>query len=98
MVHQQFGRSINPLKFEGKGNQLNNKIDSVINNHKSGIDNLSSERQLGKIKLEINKMIEVKSSREFTPSFPRIIVDTWDFNTGLGTELLSFFELYKKVK
>ncbi len=33
-----------------------------------------------------------------TLCYPRIIVDSWDFNDDLGLELLDLAELYKRWK
>lgn len=98
MVHKQPRRFTLTIEFEDQKKSLHKKLLKAISNHRSGIEDYSSERQLEKIIYEIDEMILVNSAKEFTPSFPRMIVDSWEFNNQLGIELLQFFELYKKVK
>ena len=43
-------------------------------------------------------MNAARDAKEYMPSFPRFIVDSWEFNDSLGRELLELFELYMKIK
>ncbi len=43
---------------------------------------------------EIETMLKTPN---FVPSYPRIIVDMWDFNSKLGERLLNLYDMYKKV-
>ena len=59
-----------------------------------------------KIKLEIEKvqlqtiLTELQKSnmqKNVILSYPRIIVDSWDYSDQLGMELLELEELYRKI-
>ena len=51
--------------------------------------------QLCNILEELENMM---NSKCLTLCYPRIIVDSWDFNDDLGIELLDLAELYKRWK
>ena len=51
--------------------------------------------QLSNILEELERMLNNKS---LTLYYPRIIVDSWDFNDDLGIELLDLAKLYKRWK
>lgn len=51
--------------------------------------------QLSNILEELENMMNNKC---LTLCYPRIIVDSWDFNDDLGIELLDLAELYKRCK
>ena len=45
-------------------------------------------------------LIELQASsrqRNVTLSYPRIIIDSWDYSDQLGVELVELAELYKKI-
>lgn len=98
MVRNGSIKSSRTIKFESKAEDIIKKIKDEINEHRNNRVNYSSEAQLEKFINEVNKMLDVPTSKDFTPSFPRAIVDSWDFNNTLGLELLDLFELYKKAK
>ncbi|MDD2401768.1 MAG: hypothetical protein PHD60_06135 [Clostridia bacterium] len=73
------------------------EIDDEIDAHKKGVGTEGTEKQLEIIKREIGKMKFILNSREFNPSYPRIIVDSWDYNSELANKLLDIAEKYRKV-
>jgi len=73
------------------------KIDDEIAAHKSGIGTEGTEYQLKMIKREISKMKCILDYKEFSPSYPRVIVDSWDYNSELAKKLLDIAEMYSKV-
>ncbi|BDG30768.1 hypothetical protein PthBH41_04800 [Parageobacillus thermoglucosidasius] len=50
-----------------------------------------------KILDEVEKMSIILCPNNYTPSYPHIIVDSWDYNSKLGELLLDVYELYKKL-
>ena len=53
--------------------------------------------QLEHIRQEVEKLKTVLNPKEFSPSYPVIIVDSWDFKSALGNDLLNLHEKYKKL-
>ena len=51
--------------------------------------------QLNEILVELKKMLNNKCLQL---SYPRIIIDSWDFKDELGIKLLDLAELYKRLK
>lgn len=98
MLHKQAGQSNKNSKFEKIGIKLYEDLEKHIVKHKNNAGEFSSKKQLQKIKYEIKKMIESNSSKEFIPSYPIILADSWDYKNRLGIKLLDFFELYKEIK
>jgi len=72
-------------------------VQSEINKHKSGIIANGTTAQLECIYKEIKRMKTVLNPEVFSPSYPRIIVDSWDFKSTLGNDLLILFEKYKEL-
>lgn len=88
---------INTKKFEDKYNELIFIVENEIEMVEKGVSKRSSQ-QLKTIVHDMNKMNEIRGAKQYVPSFPRFIVDSWDFNDSLGLELLKLFELYKRMK
>lgn len=98
MVHQQPRQLNKTIKFEMLAKKLCEELENEIAKHHNDVGKFSSEKQLERIKDEIKIMLGSNSSKDFIPSFPRIIVDSWDYNNKIGMRLLDFFELYKEIK
>lgn len=59
---------------------------------------LEKARDIDLILCEIDKMLNsLYTSVDFFPIYPRIIVDSWDFNDELGKELLVMYQNYIKI-
>ena len=84
-------------EFEAKYIELVQTVESELDLVKKGLNERSSQ-QLKTIIIDLNKMNDIRDSNQFLPSYPRFIVDSWDFSDSLGIELLRFYELYKKIK
>ncbi len=72
-------------------------IQSEINKHKCGIMANGTIAQLEHICKEVEKMKSTLNSKIFLPSYPVIIVDSWDFKSTLGNDLLNLLEKYKEL-
>ncbi|CAH0345751.1 hypothetical protein [Bacillus sp. CECT 9360] len=97
MVYKQLGRSDKTLKFITLANKTIKEIEKEIiayqnNNGKDG--NLP---QLEKILLEVKQMLDLQSPKRYMPSYPRTIVDSWDYKSILGNMLLELNDLYKNL-
>lgn len=55
-------------------------------------------KEIGFILKEINLMINSFAiGVEFSPSYPRIIVDSWDLNDKLSEDLMRLYQVYRKI-
>lgn len=75
-------------------------IDKAIQEIEDALKKTSSSHapmQLEKIKGEIKNMKSAMSPNNYQPSFPRMIVDSWDHNDQLGILLLGMSQEYKKL-
>lgn len=59
-----------------------------------GINQLKNQPQLQTILTELQKS---NTQKNVILSYPRIIVDSWDYSDQLGMELLELAELYRKI-
>ena len=58
------------------------------------------ELEIEKVKVGQTILTELQKSntqKNIILSYPRIIVDSWDYSDQLGMELLGLAELYKKI-
>lgn len=80
-------------KFNKKNSELQQKIKLEIEKVKAGLSKKNMV-QLQTILIELQT-----SSREENVilSYPRIIIDSWDYSDQLGVELVELAELYKKM-
>lgn len=81
-------------KCRKKNIELQKHLQIEIDNVKNGISNKNLEQLYG-IMDELKKALDNKKVVLF---FPRIIVDSWNFQDELGNELLDFEELYRRWK
>lgn len=72
-------------------------IEQEIEAHRKGMGSVGTETQLIKILAQVKRMKEIMDCKIFVPSYPRIIVDSWDYNSPLTIELLALVTKYEKV-
>lgn len=58
----------------------------------------SSDKSIFQLQLILKELYAMEKSKGFFVSYPRIIIDSWDYTDTLGTELIEVAGLYKKVK
>lgn len=80
-------------KYKQNNLELQDKVRSEIKNSQTGISRKSID-QLINILEELEMAYEQRGNRL---SFPRFIVDSWDYTDNLGIELLNLAELYEKL-
>lgn len=90
-------KMIKVKEFEDMYIELFETIESEIELVNKGLKKRSNH-QLETIINDVKIMIKIKDSNLFLPSYPRFIIDSWDYNDSLGIELLKFNELYRKIK
>ncbi|GAA0306182.1 hypothetical protein GGQ92_002892 [Gracilibacillus halotolerans] len=94
MVYKSPRRLNNTSNFINEAEKAKIKLECEIKAHELGQGKDGTINQLENFYKDIELMIESKSH---IPSYPRIITDTWDFNSELGIQLLDLYELYKKL-
>ncbi len=72
-------------------------IKKEVDAHKKGVGINGTIGQLEQICIELEKMKLVMKVNTFIPNYPRTIVDSWDFNSKLGLQLLEIADEYNKV-
>ena len=80
--------------YKKKNTEAQQHVKKEIDLVNKGLSHKSYE-QLKSILEELEKMLNEKGLSTY---YPRIIVDSWDFNDQLGLELLELEELYKRWK
>ena len=70
------------------------KIFCLVMSPYKGINQLKNQPQLQTILTELQKS---NTQKNVILSYPRIIVDSWDYSDQLGMELLELAELYRKM-
>ncbi len=81
-------------KYKKKNIDIQQRVKAEMESVKKGQSKKNYE-QLSNILEELEKMMNNKC---LALCYPRIIVDSWDFNDNLGLELLDLAELYKRWK
>lgn len=94
MVYNESRRLNKTVKFKNEAENVKIKLESEINAHKLGKGRDGTINQLENICKEIELMVE---SLNYIPSYPRAIVDTWDYSSELGKQLLELYSIYKSL-
>ena len=74
-----------------------NEIRLLIEHNIDDTDSVELKRQLISILRELDKMNDVRDKNVFYPNYPRIIVDSWNYNDELSKKLMDLLEIYKKL-
>lgn len=81
-------------KCKRKNLELQERLNDEIEKSRNGIGRKNIE-QLTNI---LNELIVIYNQKGKQLSFPRCIVDSWDYSDKLGIDLLDLAEMYKKWK
>lgn len=81
-------------KYKKKNMDVQQQVKSELINVKKGLSDKNIV-QLGTILKELEKILNNKC---LPLSYPRIIVDSWDYHDKLGMELLDLAKLYNRWK
>lgn len=88
---RQLNKTVNFIK---EAEKVKIMIEREIKALKLGQGKDGTISQLENFYKDIQLMIE---SKDYIPSYPRAIADSWDFNSELGKQLLDLYEVYKKL-
>ena len=83
-------------RFDNLYNEIMIKLQKEIDEARKGVSKKSMQ-QLLTIMGDIQQMSEVRNDKAFLPSYPRFIIESWDFTDPLGMELIKLLEIYKKL-
>ena len=79
--------------FNKRNSELQQKIELEIEKVKVG----QSKKNIVQLQTILIELQASSRQRNVTLSYPRIIIDSWDYSDQLGMELLGLAELYKKI-
>ena len=80
-------------RFNKKNSELQQKIEVEIVKVKEG----QSKRNMVQLQTILTELQKSNTQKNIIFSYPRIIVDSWDYSDQLGVELVELAELYKKI-
>lgn len=80
-------------RLNKKNNELQKKVISEIEKVKVG----QSKKNILQLQTILNELQNSDKKKDMTLSYPRIIIDSWDYSDQLGNELIELAELYKKI-
>ena len=79
--------------FNKRNSKLQQKIELEIEKVKVG----QSKKNMVQLQTILAKLQKSNMQKNVILSYPRIIVDSWDYSDELGVELLELAELYRKI-
>ena len=80
-------------KFSKRNSELQQKIGEEIEKVKKG----QSKRNIVQLQTILMELQTSNRQKNVILSYPRIIIDSWDYSDQLGVELVELAELYKKI-
>jgi len=86
------------VSIEERFNKANVEMQQQI---KKEIDNVNkglSNKSISQLNMILDELKESLNHKGEVLSYPRMIIDSWDFQDKLGLELLDLAELYKRWK
>ena len=80
-------------QFIKRNGELQQKVKEEIEKVKEG----QSERNIVQLQTILSELQTSSRQKNIILSYPRIIIDSWDYSDYLGMELVELSELYKKI-
>lgn len=80
-------------QFIKRNGELQQKVKEEIEKVKEG----QSERNIVQLQTILSELQTSSRQKNIILSYPRIIIDSWDYSDYLGMELVELAELYKKI-
>ncbi len=84
------------MSIEGKYKKNNMDVQQHIRCEMENIRKGISKKNLAQLKGILDELEKTLNNKCLPLSYPRIIIDLWDFQDRLGLELLDLAELYKR--
>lgn len=80
-------------KMIEKNIELKNKVSDEIERVHKG----ESKKNIYQLQTILNELYLIEQGKELILSYPRLILDSWDYSDSLGLELLDFAEKHKNT-
>ena len=80
-------------KLKKKNSELQQKIKLELEKAKAG----QSKKSIVQLQTILSELQKSNLQKDVVLSYPRIIIDSWDYSDQLGVELVELAELYKKI-
>lgn len=80
-------------KFYKKNIELQAKVSDEIEKVNKGL----SEKSISQLQAILKELDSMERAKGLIISYPRIIIDSWDYSDSLGLELVELAEQYKKI-
>lgn len=81
-------------KFHNMNCNLQQKVLKEIEDVRNGL----SKKNILQLETILSELRISENEREIVLSYPRLIIDSWDYSDLLGKELIELAELYKRVR
>lgn len=81
-------------KFHNMNCNLQQKVLKEIEDVRNGL----SKKNILQLETILSELRNSENEREIVLSYPRLIIDSWDYSDLLGKELIELAELYKRVR
>jgi len=79
--------------FYKKNKELQAMISAEIEMVNKGL----SKKSIFQLHTILNELYLMESTKRLIVSYPRLIIDSWDYSDSLGDELLELAQQYKKI-
>lgn len=80
-------------EFNRRNDEIQKKIVLEIEQVKKGY----SKKDMLQLKAILKELQNIEEDGSVVLSYPRIIIDSWDYSDQIGIELMELAELYKKM-
>ena len=85
------------MSIEENFNKRNSKLQQKIELEIEKVKVVQSKKNMVQLQTILAELQKSNMQKNVILSYPRIIVDSWDYSDELGVELLELAELYRKI-
>ena len=79
-------------------NKLNKELQQNVKNEIEKAEKGKSKKSLSQLQLILSELEKSYDTPNVNLSFPRLIVDSWDYSDELGIKLINLADKYKRIK
>ena len=79
-------------------NKLNKELQQNVKIEIEKAEKGKSKKSLSQLQLILSELEKSYDTPNVNLSFPRLIVDSWDYSDELGIKLINLAEKYKRIK
>ena len=81
-----------------KYKETNKELQQDVKLEIEKVKNRNSKKSLSQLILILNELEKSYDTPNINLSFPRVIVDSWDYSDELGIKLMNLTDLYKRIR